>query len=99
MIQDSTKLRFRGVSKEHTMYVMGGEALLPSTESLGIEPVVEEDASSGGKDATDGPKVDYHPVLLLFRSSIQDGAYTPCVKEIQIGKGVGRYVWYRAHPL
>ena len=72
------------------MYVMGGEALLPSTESLGIEPVVEEDASSGGKDATDGPKVDYHPVLLLFRSSIQDGAYTPCVKEIQIGKGVGR---------
>ena len=67
------------------MYVVGGEALLPSSESLAIEPAVEEDAAGGGKDATDGPKVDYHPVLLLFRSSIQDGGYTSCSKEIQIG--------------
>ena len=71
------------------MYVIGGEPLLPSTESLGLEPVVDEDASgSGGKDATDGPKLDYHPVLLLFRSSIQDGSYTSCAKEIQIGTWV-----------
>ena len=68
------------------MYVVGGESLLPSTESLVVEPVVDEE--SAGKDNTEGPKVDYHPVLLLFRSSIQDGAYTSCTKEIQIGRSL-----------
>ncbi|XP_077980899.1 cilia- and flagella-associated protein 74-like isoform X2 [Glandiceps talaboti] len=74
---ESHVIRLIGRSREHTMYVVGGDEIMTCVESLAAGPLPEEEEGEVKPPAV--------PVLLSFRSVGKEDGHQPATRSIEIG--------------
>ncbi|XP_070561828.1 cilia- and flagella-associated protein 74-like isoform X2 [Ptychodera flava] len=74
---ESHVIHLIGKSREHTMYVLGGDEITPCVESLAAGPLPEEEEGEAKPQAV--------PVLLTFRSVGKEEGHQPATRSIEIG--------------